>query len=178
MSTTTAAASSARTRGDDLTDDLVRPEPDDEVGDEAGDGDTLGDIDRVIADTLQHQEEGPDNGDPAPGSLEARLRVLFPSDHTFWRVETAVDLLPEPIQALLKSSGVGLIGEVPEGLRNVKKYTVAHATPQGVWIVKFIRCPQHDDGYQLELDGPDVEISKHGLSEDEVVDLLRLVGAV
>lgn len=122
-------------------------------------------IDAEIADAAAGKE------DIEPGSLEARLRLLFPG-HTFWQKKSG---MPAPLARLVERIGAEIVGlpEVPEQL------TAIWSTPTGVWMIAIQACTQtRGETYHLKVEGPDTEVEREHLSADQVVEMLTAVGAI
>jgi hypothetical protein len=127
-----------------------------------GNDDLMDRIDTVTADTSR-------DDDIEPGSMEARMRMLLPG-HTFFQVETGI---PEPIQRLLDGIGAEL-----EGAPKVRVLSAVWSTPSGVWMFKVQECARTTDSFHMKIDGPDTEMERQHLTQDQVIDLLAAVGAI
>lgn len=123
-------------------------------------------VNRIDAATADAQSE-----DVKPGSLEARLRLILPG-HTFFKKGRGI---PAPIQRLLDTIGGELVGatDAPEVVGAI------WSTPGGVWMVKTQQSKHSgNEMYHLEVDGPDTDLERDDLTQDQVVDLLGAVGAI
>lgn len=111
--------------------------------------------------------------DPAPDSLEARIRLLTPG-HTYWTRGDA----PSVVRAVAQAFGADVRTAYP-----ICK--AVWSTPKGIWMLGFQQCADSDAGapeYHLSVDfstdGNGIDIALEGQTPDEVVAVLASLHAI
>ncbi len=128
-------------------------------------------IDEAIAATHAVDPDGKSD-DIDPDSLEGRLRLVLPG-HTYF--ETGA-VLPGPIRSLLEKLGASDDQVVKMGAPTAVR--AVFSEPRGLWQLGVGTCHSGEHGYQVVVDGPGTDITREVRTVDDVIDLIRVLGAV